>query len=239
LVPKHIAIIMDGNGRWAHSRRKPRIYGHIKGARVAKTIITEAADLGLQYLTLYAFSTENWQRPQAEVAFLMKLLHRYLFKETENLVKKNIRFQTIGDLTKLPAGVQNQVQAAKEKTKNNSGLNLIFAINYGARQEIINAAKKMIEQAQLGKLSAEAVDEATINNQLETHQIPDPDLIIRTSGEARLSNFLLWQAAYSELYFTQTLWPDFTIKDFHAALNNFSQRQRRFGSISTYENIFN
>jgi undecaprenyl diphosphate synthase len=230
---------MDGNGRWAYNRNKPRIFGHIKGAKVAKSIITECADLGVTCLTLYAFSTENWQRPQAEVAFLMKLLHRYLLRETENLVKKNICFQTIGDLSKLPTAVQQQIQEAKEKTKSNKGLRLIFAINYGSRQEIVNAARKMLEKAQAGHLNWQEMDEGTFSHELETSQIPDPDLIIRTSGEARLSNFLLWQAAYSELYFTQTLWPDFSIEDLHLAISNFSQRQRRFGSIKTYENVLN
>ena len=231
-MPRHLAIIMDGNGRWAKLRHHPRSFGHIKGTRTAKKIITECADLGIEHLTLYAFSSENWLRPQAEVQLLMKLLKRYLFKETENLMKKNIRFTVIGDKTNLPADVLLAVNHTIETTKNCTGLKLSFALNYGSRQEITRSIKKLCEDLAQCKIRADQIDESLVESYLDTKGIPDPDLIIRTSGEMRLSNFLLWQAAYSEFWFTNKLWPDFTTQDLYQALTDFASRQRRYGKVA-------
>ena len=234
-LPNNVAIIMDGNGRWAKARGHNRTFGHIKGARVAKKIITEAAHLGRSSLTLYAFGSENWFRPKTEVAFLMRLFTRYLEREVQNLVKQNIRFEVIGELTKLPVEVLKLVDMACERTKNCTGLRLIFAISYGSRQEITSAVQEIAEKVKSGKLSVANIDEGMIASHLQTQVTADPDLIIRTSGEQRLSNFLLWQAAYSEIYFCDVLWPDFTIADFQHALVDFSQRQRRFGTVELNE----
>jgi undecaprenyl diphosphate synthase len=236
-LPKHIAIIMDGNGRWAQLKRKPRTFGHIKGTRVAKKIITACSRKGIKNLTLYAFSTENWFRPQTEVSFLMKLLRRYLKRETENLVKENIRFSVIGDLSRVPSDVYQAIQQAREATAQCTGLNLVFALSYGSRQEITEAVKVLAAKVASGELSPERIDEAAISSSLSTYPTPDPDLIIRTSGEQRLSNFLLWQAAYSEFYFTETLWPNFTEAHLDEALTAFSVRQRRYGKVSTNDNL--
>lgn len=231
-LPKHIAIIMDGNGRWAQLRRKPRIFGHIKGTRVAKKIITACSRKGIKNLTLYAFSTENWMRPQAEVSFLMDLLRRYLKKETENLVKENIRFSIIGDISRVPADVKNAITQAMQATAKCNGLNLVFALSYGSRQEITDAVKTIVTKVSSGEIKPSEIDESTVNAALSTYPTPDPDLIIRTSGEQRLSNFLMWQAAYSEFYFTSTLWPDFTETNLDEALQDYQLRQRRFGAIA-------
>lgn len=228
---QHIAIIMDGNGRWAQMRDKPRTFGHVKGVRVAKQIITHAADLGLKNLTLYAFSSENWLRPQTEVMLLMTLLERYLKKESENLHKKNIRFDVIGDTSKLPSHIQSSINRTKELTKNNTGLHVSFALSYGSRQELVLAAQTLARKVQTGELTIDQINETSIADSLMTAGTPDPDLVIRTSGEARLSNFLLWQASYSELYFTQTLWPDFTAEDFNTAITHYLGRERRFGKV--------
>jgi len=222
---------MDGNGRWAQLRRRPRIFGHIKGARIAKKIITYCSDRKIPYLTLYAFSSENWLRPQGEVSFLMLLLRRYLKKETENLVKKNIRFEVVGDLNKLPADILSAIEHTKKRTAHCTGLTAIFAISYGSRQEITEAAKKIAQRVLDGELKVDEIEESTLHNELYTSQIPDPDLIIRTSGEQRISNFLMWQAAYAELYFSKTLWPDYKTSDLEIALEWFAQRERRFGAI--------
>jgi undecaprenyl diphosphate synthase len=230
-LPKHVAIIMDGNGRWAQLKGRPRTYGHIKGARIAKQIITACVEKGLENLTLYAFSSENWLRPQTEVVFLMHLLHRYLKRETATLVRQNIRFNVIGDRSKLPAEVLKVIDYATEQTAKNTGMNLIFAISYGSRQEITEAARALARQVEAGELKADEIDEALMNSALSTAQWPDPDLIIRTSGEHRLSNFLMWQAAYAEFYFCETLWPDFSIEDLDIALLNFLKRERRFGAV--------
>lgn len=235
-LPQHIAIIMDGNGRWAQARSKPRTYGHIKGTRVAKKIITSCSRRKIQNLTLYAFSSENWLRPKAEVSLLMRILRRYLNKETDNLVKENICFQAIGDLSRLPADVIAAVNFAITKTANNTGLKLTFAISYGSRWEIAQAAKAIALQVADGTLSPNDIDEGLFNSQLQTYPSPDPDLIIRTSGEKRLSNFLMWQAAYSEFYFSETLWPDFTENDLDLAISNYMKRERRFGSASVNQN---
>ena len=234
---QHLAIIMDGNGRWAQLRKKPRTFGHIKGARVAKKIITESSRCGIKYLTLYAFSTENWFRPQDEVGFLMRLLERYLIKETENLIKENVRFSVIGDMSRLPAKVRTQVESSIKKTSCCTGLHVCFALSYGSRQEITLAVQKIADLVKKGMLDPKNVNEDLIQSQLMTSSVPDPDLIIRTSGESRLSNFLMWQAAYSELYFTDVLWPDFTLDDFHKSISYFSTRQRRFGKINVELNV--
>jgi undecaprenyl diphosphate synthase len=230
-LPQHLAIIMDGNGRWAQLRGKPRTYGHIKGTRVAKKIITECSRLGVKYLTLYAFSTENWLRPQGEVALLMKLLKRYLKRETENLIKENIRFSIIGSLENLPKETVEALELAMAATAKCTGLRLVFALSYGSRQEIMEMVQKIAGKVEQGELQVNDIDEVTINNHLSTFPIPDPDLIVRTSGEQRLSNFLLWQAAYSEFYFAKTFWPDFTKQDLLAAIQDFSIRQRRYGGL--------
>ena len=228
---QHVAIIMDGNGRWAQLRNKPRTYGHVKGARVAKKIITHAADLGLKNLTLYAFSSENWLRPESEVSFLMLLLTRYLKKESLNLHKKNIRFDVIGEVAKLPANIQNAIRHTKELTKNNTGLNLSFAISYGSRKEIVLAAQTLAKKVLAGEMNVDQITEKSISASLMTSGTPDPDLIVRTSGESRLSNFLMWQASYSELFFSNVLWPDYTAKDFNEAIQFYLGRERRFGKV--------
>lgn len=236
---KHVAIIMDGNGRWAQLRGKPRAYGHIKGTRAAKNIITHASKLGLAHLTLYAFSTENWYRPQEEVSILMKLLEKYLIRETDNLVKENIQFHTIGDLTKVPASAKKLIADAKLKTAHCSGLKVTFAISYGSRQEIIQAVQALAADTLNGKINPQDINEELIQRKLMTAHAPDPDLIIRTSGEYRLSNFLMWQAAYSEFYFTDKLWPDFKENDLNLALTEFKNRNRRFGKLDTVlEKVF-
>lgn len=232
-LPKHLAIIMDGNGRWAELRGKSRSHGHIKGTRVAKTIIQECARMGLKYLTLYAFSTENWLRPKSEVSILMKLLKKYLQKETGNLVKENIRFETIGDRDQLPQDILQAIEASREATAHCTGMKLIFALSYGSRQEIAAAAKKMAQQVEAGSLKSDSITMETFASFLQTRETPDPDLILRTSGERRLSNFLLWQSAYSELYFSQKLWPEFTKDDLIFVFQDFNQRERRFGKLKT------
>lgn len=231
-LPRHIGIIMDGNGRWANSKYRPRTYGHVKGARVAKRMITHCAKIGIKNLTLFAFSTENWLRPQAEVNFLMNLLRRQIQKEADSLVKENIRFSTIGDLNQLPADLIQSVNSVQERTSKNTGMNLTFALNYGARKEIVEAVKTLSQRVKNGELDPNLIDEATFATHLQSYPTPDPDLIVRTSGEARLSNFLLWQSAYSELYFTSTLWPDFTESDLDQAIVEFKKRSRRFGQVS-------
>lgn len=236
-LPRHLAIIMDGNGRWAQMRSRPRVYGHLKGTRVAKKIITDCSRMGVQHLTLYAFSAENWLRPESEVSFLMTILRRYLRKETKNLVKENIRFSIIGDLEKLPDDVLTAINYSIQETKHCTGLHLVFAISYGSRQEITEAFRTLADRIAAKELSSADINESLIQQALQTSNTPDPDLIIRTSGEKRISNFLLWQAAYSELYFSETLWPDFTQKDLIQAFNDFSNRERRFGKTSSQISI--
>lgn len=230
-LPKHIAIIMDGNGRWAQLKHRPRTFGHIKGTRVAKKIITACSRRGIKNLTLYAFSTENWFRPQTEVNLLMQILRRYLKRETDNLVKENIRFSVIGDMSKIPADVADAIGKSILATSKCNGLNLVFALSYGSRQEITAAVRKVAFMVENKSITAAEIDESMINSALSTYPTPDPDLIIRTSGEQRLSNFLLWQAAYSEFYFTEVLWPNFTESHLEEALKAFSERQRRFGKV--------
>lgn len=230
-IPNHLAIIMDGNGRWAQQRNKPRSYGHVKGTRVAKEIITSCSKMGVKSLTLYAFSTENWYRPEQEVSLLMAILQKYLLKETANLIKENIRFSIIGETDKLPEAIKKTIHVSMEKTKSCTGLHLVFALSYGSRQEITNAIKSIAASVKNCTLNIEDITEDTIQNALQTSPQENPDLIIRTSGELRLSNFLLWQAAYSEFYFTPVLWPDFKEENLKEAFQAFSQRQRRFGKV--------
>jgi len=236
-LPKHIAIIMDGNGRWAQLRHRPRTFGHVKGTRVAKKIITACSRRGIKHLTLYAFSTENWFRPQAEVSLLMTILRRYLKRETENLIKENIRFSVIGDMTRIPKDVVSAIETSMEATSHCTGLHLVFALSYGSRQEITDTVREIAARVAAGELHSQDIDESLINSTLSTYPTPDPDLIIRTSGEQRLSNFLLWQAAYSEFYFTDVLWPNFTESHLDEALQAFSMRQRRFGKVSANDNM--
>lgn len=231
-LPKHIAIIMDGNGRWAEQKNHSRIFGHAKGAKTSKLIIEECVRLKVPYLTLFAFSSENWQRPSYEVHFLMRLLRRYLLRERQSLVKQNIRFSCIGEIARLPEPAREEVYKTIEATKDNTGLNLVFALSYGGRQEIIGAAKALCLKASRGEISPNQIDEVVFRQHLESATLPDPDLIIRTSGETRISNFFLWESAYSEIYFTDALWPDFNANDLHAALNNYGMRERRFGKTS-------
>lgn len=230
--PKHVAIIMDGNGRWAEQRGHGRVWGHIKGAQVAKKIITCAVKNKISFLTLYAFSSENWGRPSQEVSFLMRLLKKYLNRERQTLVKQNIVFKVIGNIAKLPLEAQDEINKTIQATEHNTGMVLTFALSYGSRSEIIEAVKSAANDLQSGKINPAQLDEKYFSQKLSTVYMPDPDLIIRTSGEARLSNFLLWQAAYSEFYFEKELWPNFQEELFMAALNWFDSRERRFGKTS-------
>lgn len=232
--PVHIAIIMDGNGRWAKKQLKPRIFGHRAGMNKVKEIALYANSLGIKYLTLYAFSTENWKRPDEEVSFLMKLPIDFFGTFMPDLIENNVQVRVIGDITGLPENTQVAVNNAIEDTKNNTGLILTFAMNYGGQQEIVEAVKKINQKVSNNELDNEEIDIETIYQNLETNFMnrnAQPDLIIRTSGEMRLSNYLLFQSAYSEFYFTERLWPDFTPDDLDEALNSFSQRDRRFGKI--------
>ena len=225
ILPAHIAIIMDGNGRWAKKRGLPRIMGHKEGIKAVKRVVKAARKYGIKYLTLYSFSTENWKRPEEEVRFLFRLMEERLQVEGKNLHKNNVKVLFIGRRDNLPSVLQKIMNDIEKLTKNNTGLNLIFAINYGSRQEIVDGVRKIIAEG------TKKITEEDITNHLWTGNIPDPDLIIRTSGEKRLSNFLLWQAAYSELYFTPVLWPDFTEADLLKALFDFQRRKRRFGGV--------
>lgn len=228
-IPKHIAIIMDGNGRWAKLRGVNKISGHKKGAETAKKIILNASKIGVKYLTLYAFSSENWNRPEEEVSKLMALLKYYISTEKASLSKNNIKIRIIGDLTMVSETMRAEVLDAENKTKNNTGMNLTIAFSYGSRQEILQAAVSMAEDYKCGKIDKEDINMDRFSSYLYTHDIPDPDLLIRTSGEKRISNFLLWQIAYSELYFTDTKWPDFTEEHFQKAIIEFQTRERRYG----------
>ena len=231
-LPKHIAIIMDGNGRWARLNSLPRIAGHRKGVDSVREITRICGELGVQYLTLYTFSTENWSRPDKEVKALMRLLLATINLEVEKLHKKNVRFQVIGNLDEMPKKTANGMKKAIKKTKDNSGLTLCCALNYGSRQEILMGISKIIKKVENGQITNQDVDEELLSNNLYTKEMPDPDLIIRTSGENRLSNFLLWQSAYSEIYITDTYWPDFGEKALFEAITNYQKRERRYGKLS-------
>lgn len=230
-LPKHVAIIMDGNGRWAALRGRPRVFGHIRGAGVVRAIVKSAYELGVASLTLFAFSTENWFRPQDEVNFLMKLLERHIRRQKKSLIEQNIRFSTIGNLSALPLALQREIKETMRATAGNSGMHLIFAMNYGARSELVSAVQKIAQLVEQGSLEPSQISESVIAQQLDTSNFSDPDLIIRTSGEMRLSNFLLWQSAYSELYFSDKFWPDFTESDLLKAFADFAGRKRRYGRV--------
>lgn len=230
-LPKHIAIIMDGNGRWAKSRGNIRSYGHKAGVDSVRDITEACAQIGVDYLTLYAFSTENWERPKPEVNALLKLLVHSLRKEADNLNKNNIRLTTIGQLDRFPEVCKHELTEAIELTKDNDRLQLCLALSYSGRWDITEAVKKLAGQVKEGKLDPEEIDDQMISAHLSTAGIPDPDLIIRTSGEYRISNFLLWQLAYSELYITETYWPDFRREELYKAINAFQKRERRFGKV--------
>ena len=231
-IPQHVAIIMDGNGRWAKQKGKPRVFGHKNGVKSVQIIVEAAAEIGVNTLTLYTFSTENWNRPKEEVSVLMRILVSSLKKELKTLVKNNIRLQTIGKIDMLPEKVLKELKEVIEKTKNNTRLTLNLALNYGAREEIVNAFKIISKKIVNNEFSSEEIDENTINNHLYTVALPDVDFLIRTSGEKRISNFLLWQIAYAEFYFTDTLWPDFRKEHFFQAIKEYQLRERRFGKTS-------
>ena len=230
-LPKHIAIIMDGNGRWAKKRFLPRTAGHKAGVETVRTVITECKRLGIKHVTLYTFSTENWKRPALEVETLMTLLQSYLKKEVAELNRNNVKLTAIGDIEKLPKSCLEELKKAMELTKNNDGPNLNLALNYGGRYDITNAVKQISRDIENHKLNSESITEETIKNYLSTKSIPDPDLVIRTSGEQRLSNFLLWELAYAELYFTDVFWPDFDEKELQKAIYAYQTRDRRFGGL--------
>jgi undecaprenyl diphosphate synthase len=227
-LPRHVAVIMDGNGRWAHQRQMPRVAGHRAGIEAVREIIEASAQLGLEVLTLYAFSVENWKRPQAEVRTLMSLLKSYMRKELDRLAAANIQFRVIGRINELSSSVQKELSRAMERTRANTGMILSVALNYGGRAELVDAFNRLVQQ-QNGK--REAITEETIAQSLYTAGIPDPDLLIRTSGEMRISNFLLWQIAYAEIYITPTFWPDFRRKHLFEAILDFQKRDRRYGAI--------
>jgi len=234
-IPSHIAIIMDGNGRWARNRSMPRIKGHHEGMKTVKTIAKCANRIGVKILTLYAFSTENWKRPKAEVEFLMNLPEKFLASFLPELMELNMRVQMIGDFESLPAHTQNALKTAMEETKNNTGMILNFAMNYGSRDEMIRAMKAMYSEIQKGQLAIEDVTEETVTKYLYTAQLPEPDLLIRTSGEVRLSNFMLWQLAYTEFWFTDVLWPDFDENCLIQAITVYQNRNRRYGGLKGEE----
>lgn len=230
-LPKHVAVIMDGNGRWAKQRGLPRIMGHRKGVDTLKDLLRCSRDWGVQALTAYAFSTENWGRPLEEVDFLMTLFERVLRRELEEMMQENVRIRFVGNLSALPNSLQAEIDRAMTKTAHNQGIQFTVATNYGGRQEILNACRAIATQVQQGKLAPDEIDESTFEQHLYTVGLSDPDLLIRTSGELRLSNFLLWQMAYAEIYVTETLWPDFDRAEFHQALSSYQQRHRRFGKV--------
>lgn len=231
-IPKHIAIIMDGNGRWAKMKGKARIYGHQAGVEAVRRVVEACSELGVQYLTLYAFSTENWNRPEEEVNALMELLVRTIRRETPDLNRNNVRIGMIGDGHSLPKACVDELEESKRITAGNTGLNLILALSYSGRWEITNAVQQIAQKVAAGELQAAAITDATIAAHLNTAGIPDPELLIRTSGEFRLSNFLLWQSAYTEYYFTDTLWPDFDREALVQAIVDYQNRERRFGKTT-------
>jgi len=230
-LPRHVAVIMDGNGRWARRRMLPRIVGHREGVKRVREIVRSCGELGISYLTLYTFSTENWERPEAEVNELMKMLERLLRDEIEELDKNNVRFEAIGRIEGLPEKVQEGVRAMRERLSQNTGLVLVLALNYGGRQEIADMAKKAAQAVLKGEADTDSINEETLGSFQYLPELPDPDLLIRTGVEKRISNFLLWQSAYTELYFTDVLWPDFKREELEAALADYAARERRFGRV--------
>ena len=231
-LPKHVAIIMDGNGRWAKKQSKIRIFGHKVGVKAVRDTVEGAAQIGLNYLTLYAFSSENWNRPKKEIDALMELLVNTILDETKTLMENNIRLQAIGNLEDLPKKCLQNLNNTIEKTRKNSQMTLVLALSYSSKKEVAQAVKDIVKKVQNGKLNSNDINEETIQNHLFTQNIPDPELLIRTSGEQRISNFLLWQIAYSELYFTNILWPDFRRENLFEAIVNYQKRERRFGKTS-------
>ncbi len=231
-IPKHVAVIMDGNGRWAKQKGKSRIFGHKNGVRAVRDTIEIAAEIGVKFVTLYAFSTENWNRPKDEVSSLMELLVFTINKEIKTLMENDIALQAIGDLKSLPKNCYRELMKAIEKTSSNKRMTLVLALSYSSKWEIMNAVKEIAKQVELKKMTTEDITEENFASYLCTTNIPDPELLIRTSGEHRISNFLLWQIAYSELYFTEKLWPDFRKEDFITAITDFQKRERRFGKTS-------
>ena len=230
-IPQHVAIILDGNGRWAKAKGMPRNYGHAQGSKNVEKICEEAWRMGIKYLTVYAFSTENWNRPKEEVNALMRLLRNYMKTCLKTAAKNDMKVRVIGDITKLDEDIQKRILELEEATKNNGGLNFQIAINYGSRDEITRAVRTLAEDVKEGKLMPEEVNEACIERYLDTHDIPDPDLLIRTSGEQRLSNYLLWQLAYTEFYFTDVPWPDFSKQELEKAIEQYNRRDRRYGGV--------
>jgi undecaprenyl diphosphate synthase len=231
-LPEHVAIIMDGNGRWAKEHGKARIFGHKHGVLSVRSVVEGAGEIGLKYLTLYAFSTENWNRPKVEVAALMQLLVSTISNEVNELNKNNVRLLTIGDLNSLPNNCERELEKAIEKTKNNTGLTLVLALSYSSKWEIVQAVKKIASKLKSEEISLNDINEELIDSALQTAAIPDPELLVRTSGEHRISNYLLWQIAYAELYFTEKLWPDFSKEDLFEAILDYQKRERRFGLTS-------
>jgi len=238
-LPKHIAVIMDGNGRWAKQHGKPRVFGHKNGVRSVREISEGCAELGIEYLTLYAFSTENWGRPTFEVNALMSLLVETIGKEMQTLNENNIRLKAIGDISKLPQNSYKALLAGIEETKNNTRMDLVLALNYSSRWEIVEAIKSIAHDVKEGVINEDDINDVLVGNHLTTRGIPDPELMIRTSGEKRISNYLLWQIAYAELYFTEVFWPDFSKEHLYQAILDFQQRERRFGKITNiYKRTF-
>lgn len=231
-LPAHVAIIMDGNGRWAQKRNQNRIKGHEKGADTVRMVVRTSREIGIRFLTLYAFSTENWQRPRTEVSALMMLLRRFLRSELSEMMDNNIRFSVIGEIERLPDTVRVELDRTILKTRENEGMQLTLALSYGGRSEIVRAACSLAADAMAGRISIESIDESFFSRYLYTADMPDPELLIRTSGEFRVSNFLLWQIAYTEMYVTETLWPDFTKDEYFQILKDFQARERRFGKIA-------
>ena len=230
-VPQHVAIILDGNGRWAKKKHLPRNMGHVQGSKTVERIIEDAYDLGIKYLTVYAFSTENWKRPKDEVDALMKLLRDYLKNCIKRANKNNMKVRVIGDVSGLSQDLQDKIRQLEEASKDNTGINFTIALNYGSRDEMVRAMKHMAEDIQSGRIQKEDITETSFQNYLDTRDLPDPDLMIRTSGEERLSNFMLWQLAYTEFYFTDVRWPDFNKKELKKAIEYYNGRDRRFGGI--------
>ena len=234
-VPQHIAIILDGNGRWAKAKGMPRNYGHAQGSKNVERICEEAWRMGIKYLTVYAFSTENWNRPESEVSALMKLLRNYMKTCLKTAEKNRMRVRVIGDKTGLDDDIRTRIEELEEASAGNDGLNFQIAINYGSRDEMVRAIRRMASDVREGTVNPEEIDETLFETYLDTHGIPDPDLLIRTSGELRLSNYLLWQMAYTEFYFTDVLWPDFTKEELEKAILQYNKRERRYGKVKEEE----
>ncbi len=232
-IPRHVAIIMDGNGRWAQRQELPRIRGHQQGAKTVRLITEECARLGIKQLTLYCLSSENWKRPEDELEFLMFLLSQYMIQERETMMENNIRLQIIGRRERIPADVQTEMDQSLEMTSGNTGTCLCLAINYGGRAEIVDAVRQITSEVIAGKLDASEITETTVSDHLYTAGMSDPDLLIRTAGEMRISNYLLWQISYAEMWVTDKMWPEFSIADFHQAIGDFSKRNRRFGGLNS------